>query len=452
MHLERLAFLGLATIVAISPLPLGSARPLFWALLGAASALLLLLTLVVSIKAPLPRDLLPPALLFSATLAFIMVQTGTWTPASLHSEIWKIAAAAMGHPLTESISLDRHTSLVDLIKPLSYAAIFYVSYCLARSRANAAATTNLLVIAGGAYAAYGLVVYGFGNKTILWLDKWAYPLDLTSTFVNRNNFATYMGICILVTTIQIVRAFRNVIDFRGSWRDQVQTRVEFFSARAWIIVCLFLQMTALFLTHSRAGVLSTLIGGAALLVALAASSYRLRSSWKSWMTAPIVIVILAFLISGAGLVSRLTEANVAGDSRVAIFRATLQAIGDHPLTGTGLGSFQSIFPYYRPLAANAGLVNAAHDDYLETILDLGIPAASALFAAVAWLFGLCVHGIFRRRRDGIYPCLGIAASILVGCHSIVDFSLQVPAVAIAYVAILAVGVAQSRSQHASFTL
>ncbi len=54
-------------------------------------------------------------------------------------------------------------------------------------------------------------------------------------------------------------------------------------------------------------------------------------------------------------------------------------------------------------------------------------------------------GVRRRRRDVIYPSVGLAAAILVGTHSLVDFSLQIPAVAATFALILGIGCAQSWS-------
>jgi hypothetical protein len=62
-----------------------------------------------------------------------------------------------------------------------------------------------------------------------------------------------------------------------------------------------------------------------------------------------------------------------------------------------------------------------------------------------------MRGVLVRQRDAIFPCIGIAASILVGFHALIDFSLQIPAVAITYVFLLGVGVAQSRSSRVNTT-
>ncbi|MBT3172905.1 MAG: 1,4-beta-xylanase, partial [Rhodospirillaceae bacterium] len=44
-----------------------------------------------------------------------------------------------------------------------------------------------------------------------------------------------------------------------------------------------------------------------------------------------------------------------------------------------------------------------------------------------------------------YPAAGVAAGVLVASHSIVDFSLQIPAVSVVFAAMLGAACAQSRS-------
>ena len=67
-----------------------------------------------------------------------------------------------------------------------------------------------------------------------------------------------------------------------------------------------------------------------------------------------------------------------------------------------------------------------------------------LYGAVAILFGMCVRGVFRRRRDRVYAVAAVGATLLVGLHALVDFSIQIPAIAMFYTAILATGCAQAR--------
>jgi O-antigen ligase len=89
----------------------------------------------------------------------------------------------------------------------------------------------------------------------------------------------------------------------------------------------------------------------------------------------------------------------------------------------------------------------AHNDWLEMIFELGWPGALLWFSALTALVLRCFLGVFRRERDRLYPLVGCCAGLLVGLHSFVDFSLQIPAVAATFAALLGIGVAQSYSSQ-----
>ena len=88
-------------------------------------------------------------------------------------------------------------------------------------------------------------------------------------------------------------------------------------------------------------------------------------------------------------------------------------------------------------------LTCAHNTYLENALELGVPAAAALVLAIGWIVIICVSAVLRHRRQAFLPCLGVSATVLVGLHATVDYSLQIPAVAMAYAAILGAACAQS---------
>jgi hypothetical protein len=76
-------------------------------------------------------------------------------------------------------------------------------------------------------------------------------------------------------------------------------------------------------------------------------------------------------------------------------------------------------------------------------LELGVPAAALLAVAEAVLFPCCLTRARVRRRDTVYACVGVAATVIVVAHSAVAFSLQIPAVAATYALIVGIAVAQS---------
>ena len=80
-------------------------------------------------------------------------------------------------------------------------------------------------------------------------------------------------------------------------------------------------------------------------------------------------------------------------------------------------------------------------------MELGIPAALMLFAAIGLLVWRCLIGGIQRYRDSHIPYIAFAASVLVALHATADFSLQIPGLTIVYAALLGIGVAQSWSSQ-----
>lgn len=441
-------FFAFGAIVALAPLPLGSSRPLACDVLCFCVGSLLIgnLTCWPENLRILRKDLPVPIALFGAVLAFVIVQIASGTPAAWHNPLWDQASEALGGNVVGTIAVDRQAALTGLLRLLTYAGVFTLSLFLFRDSTRARAIVKLITICGGIYAAYGLVIYWSGNETLLWFSKWAYPQDLTGTFVNRNSFATFLGLCFLTALCQLIGSLSR-LRLYGSGRDRAHTVIEFLTARWWLFVALFLLATALVLTHSRGGFLSTLVGAVTFVLALSQAPSLGRFRHFGLIALPVVLVLLAFLISGGATLGRLMETSFNSEERLTAYRLIWQAIGDYPILGIGLGSFTAFFPLYRTPAIT-GYYDLAHNDYLQNLLELGIPAATCLFVTLFWLIGLCARGVRQRRRGAVYPCLGIAASALVGLHATVDFSLQIPAVTTLYMTLLGMAVAQSRSTQA----
>jgi len=232
-----------------------------------------------------------------------------------------------------------------------------------------------------------------------------------------------------------------------SYREVLRTLAELLLARlAWLSAAALVIATAMLLTHSRGGAVAAAGGVTALLVA-ATIAPSLRGNRRLFSAIALGIGVAAFLvllISGAVTLSRVADTSLEAEGRQEIYQFTLQALRERPLLGTGLGTFKTVFQAYR--TENMKFVTElANNDYLENMVELGIPAAIALFGSVFALFLTCALGLLRRGRDAIVPCIGIGATFLVAVHSLVDFSLQIPAVATYFVLLLGAGVAQSFS-------
>ena len=89
----------------------------------------------------------------------------------------------------------------------------------------------------------------------------------------------------------------------------------------------------------------------------------------------------------------------------------------------------------------------AHDTYLEVFQGLGLLFGSMLVASVVLLVLRCVKGAMTRQTNETMSCVAASIAFFLGVHALVDFSLQMQAVAITFMAVLGAGVAQSESSR-----
>ncbi|HWK44785.1 MAG TPA: O-antigen ligase family protein [Stellaceae bacterium] len=450
MIATRIAQVLAVALIALAPLPFGSNRPWAWSSLGVLAAILLLLVhlthMPVNREHPPSRLLTIAAGLFGLVLIWAGVQILPLTPEDLHHPFWADAAATLSEPLRGTISISPWRTVLGIYRFVTYAAVFWSMYKLASDSRTARLLVNAVVISGAVYAAYGFIAFVSGSQTILWFEKWAYQDDLTSVFVNRNSYATYNGLCLTAAVGMLIVKVFGKLDLYQSAKGVAAGVLEIATREAApLVVAVCLMMATLLLSHSRMGLVATMGGLAAMVVSVAlARSVPVPRRW------PLVIVIgvalcAVVLVAGGDTLDRLTPDIVANDERGEIYRLTLQGIADQPWLGTGLGSFGDVFGFYRtPLVGES--IDFAHNSYLENAFELGIPSAACLILALLLVWLVCVRGMVMRRRDGIYPCIGVAATVLVGLHSMTDFSLQIPAVTVTYLSLLAVGAAQSRRQ------
>lgn len=449
---ESWLFGALVAIVALAALPLGSNRPLPAAVMALSVGLVLAVWgalagfSIVRVRVEASR-LVWPLLFYALACLWILLQWAPWLPASLADPAWQEASRILKTDLAGRISVNPEATLAGLMHLLAYGGVFWLSLQLTRDADRARAAVRAVALIGGAYALYGLVVFLSGNDWILVYRKWAYRDSLTSTFVNRNSFATFAGLSLLCATTLLLERIRHLLALERPLRAKAVMLIEELAARsAWITVTVLSISIALVLSASRAGVLTAMIGLTCLLCVHLARRTISRTQLLLIFTALAAIAAATFATSGDLLFKRANTEDVgaAVATRNEVYALTLDAIATSPWTGTGFGTFPDVFPAYRGEDQPAQpFWDKAHNTYLENALELGIPAAALLTLSIVLLAFRALRGIFERRREKVLPAIGVAATVIVGLHSFVDFSLQIPAVSVLYAFLLGLSVAQS---------
>lgn len=442
-------FHALIALTLAAPLPFGAYPAWAWASMSAACGALLFgwglsaLTGRTRVTRP-PSFLWWSAAALGLALLWALLQTAEFVPAGWRHPMWRDAAAALEIPHRGAISLDPAASRASVLRVLSYAGVFWLAYQYGRDSRRASYAFRALTAGSACYALYGLVVVFSGAESILWFEKTSYVNAATGTFVNPNSFGAYCGIGLLCATAVLQRRFFNDALKKMDFRERLRFLLVAFIPRNALLLAAWMTLaSALLFSLSRGATAATIL---AILAMLAILALRRGLSLRKLMTRKIGILLaggLPLLLAADVQEWRIWEIGPDLGRRSEIYSQTLMAIGEAPLAGTGLGTFESVYRSHRTGEIRPGVL-MAHNDYLELALELGIPAA-ALFVFAVFALGVgCARGVWIRNRDFEFPAAGAAVCVLMGAHSLIDFSLQIPAVAVTFSFVLGVAVAQSQ--------
>ena len=121
---------------------------------------------------------------------------------------------------------------------------------------------------------------------------------------------------------------------------------------------------------------------------------------------------------------------------------------DYLLVGSGIGSFERVYRMKEnPQAIDPTIfVNHAHDDYLELLIETGIPGMLLVVAFLGWFGMMCVR-LWRGAGRDPFAVAGAIAAGMIMVHSLVDFPLRTSAIAASFAMALTMLVQPRRSAN-----
>lgn len=146
------------------------------------------------------------------------------------------------------------------------------------------------------------------------------------------------------------------------------------------------------------------------------------------------IVTLATLIaasltfSRAEAVQRLFEADPIGDARFRLIGPLIGMIRDFWPVGSGFGTFDPVYRGFEPFGnLSATIMNQAHDDYLQVVMEAGLPGAVLLTVFICWWAWVSLQLWRRPGGDGTaFGRLGSVIILLMMLASLVDYPVRMP--------------------------
>jgi O-antigen ligase len=387
---------------------LHGARPVVW-LLGAAAALAVLQLV------PLPPALwqaLPGRGVF-ADAAALSGQPQPWRP-------WSIVPGAT------------YNALFSLVVPL--AVLLLATGARPAERAILPGAMLALVTVS---TLVGLLQFSGGGFTNPLVNDTLG--QVSGTFANRNHFALFVAFgCVLAPVWAFLEGRR------PHWRGPVALGL------------LPLFALTILASGSRAGIAVGMLGLAAGLVIVWRPLRRELGRYPPWVLPALIggfavtlalLVAISFAADRAVSISRALNLSSGQDMRQRGLPTLIDMVRTYFPAGTGLGSFDPMFRMHEPFKLlKLTYFNHAHNDFLEIVLDAGLPGLLLLLAAVGWWLWASARAW--RNKQAVAQ-LGSVLLLQVLMASIVDYPARTPLImALMVVAALWLGTTASPARPA----
>jgi len=429
---DTLAVLTVA-LVALAAVPNASVAPPFWLAWSALAGVLLAAQAAFTRRPALTGGGNTPVLVTVVALGICVPLFGLWQSMSVQ---FTDPAAFAGHTIPPG-SLAPAASATGAVRQLGLAALFLVVIRLAADPGRATLMALALFGVIALNAAFSIVALRLLGDVALVGEKTAYLGSATGTFVNRNAFATHLGFGLVLGTGLVLARLHPDPQSRRRQRPVLD---DFNLTTLTLAIALLVVATALIATQSRMGILSGLIGASAVVAwmgPIADRPARIRLRWSIAVLLGGGALILA--LGGPDLFERGLLVSEDVSTRRALYRQVLAMIADRPWQGVGLDAFPVAFELSHADPVDSGVTwDHAHSSYLALWAEMGVVIGSLPMLALA-LAGVHLLRRSRARQRAGVPAGAFGALLLAAVHASIDFSFEIPANAMLFVSIIALG-------------
>lgn len=380
---------------------------------------------------------------FSIIAGFAMLATSLWivrfwvNPSHrflLHPVIWPVLGFVAYAVWRHSQAVVPYVSRLELMHLFVYAAVLLIAIHNLHRQGLIQWVVIVLVVLGTVLSFYALIQLATGSDKVLWFTKPEnYVRRGGATFVNPNHLAGFLVAIIPLAICQL---------FMGRWSALVRVFFGYASLA---------MLAGIAVTMSRGGWLALGASLGALLVWLIR-----RPQYRIPAIAGVLIVALGawFYFKNVDAAQRRLKdvashgVRDSGQSRKYLLGPTWMMFIEHPVTGVGPGHFDTAFPAYRPVSIQLA-PGWAHNEYLQLLAEYGAIGGLLVATGLGLLgWGIAKTSKFAERgsndlgfkasnRSAFFMGASIGiAGVLV--HSIVEFNLHIPGIALPLVVIVGV--------------
>lgn len=372
-----------------------------------------------------------PGLMFVAVLLGAAWALTPFGPGGPHP-VWAYLGQSGG-----SITVDRSSLVLSLLRLLGLACLFYGAWIVGASETRRRALIWWMLLALSAFAALAImdhVALRGGRR-------------LTATLLSPNSAATLMGVGVVFAVAFFSQSIQRASGKLRLERLSLSASLALGSAAVFAV--------ALAMTASRAGIFSTVVALAVLLTWQVLAQGRKLSAIAIIGGAAALLVVIGVAMQSADLTAARLE-NLQNDMTVrrTIFDAHWQAFLGSPWFGFGLGSFPVVNQLITTSETLPVLfdVRATHNLYLQWLEEGGVVAAALMAAWALTALGRAALEGLKPGTSGTLARATVAAAILVLLHGLSDFAVQVPALQALFAVGLGAVTAVTPSRRAPSTI
>jgi len=340
--------------------------------------------------------------------------------------------------LSNTISLNPYVTKMGLLKIMAYTGVFFLIVANITTHRQVRMFLTIIVITGFFISLFGLIQRFTWNGKIYWFIEFTPGAGPFGPFIYRNNFAAYIDLILPISLGLFMserdRGKRILLGFMG-----------------------VIMAVAVFFSLSRGGVIAFTGGmafmGMLLLLNTSKGGYR---RWWLILGGFLIAVLLYLIYLGIDpVIERLAtltdEELFLKEHRPIVWDATMKVVQDYPLLGTGLDTFETVFPRYQPLRVSSVRWDYAHNDYIQFMTETGI--IGSLIGII--FFALLFKNVFTalNKSESItqnYLLIALLSSVVAFMLSIIfDFHTHIPADALLFTTLLGILVKLSSSPYSS---
>lgn len=346
-----------------------------------------------------------------------------------------VASAGVALPEALPLSLNPSATQAALWAGLPAGAALIAAALLSHRQAEAILT--VLLAAAGVQALLGALQFGLGPGN--WLYFGSQGHHVIGTFANRNHLAEFLAMLLPAWFYFLVR--------RSDREDRHARSVIPVTARKPLWITLGLLMVVVTLTTASRGGSIAMSITAMLSLGLYLFSQRKALTRAHKVGIGVLIAVLVLLVVSFVELDRLgrrIESDVIQSDaavRWAYTVSTFQAgVAFWPL-GSGIGTFESVFPRFQALEST-GFVNQAHNDYAQVFMETGIAGIAVALVALGLVVRQAVRLVRHAQSQGrlgkavalrAYAGFGLVGMLV---HSWAEYNLYTPALAITAASLL----------------